>query len=84
MSVAQQLYEGIELDGQGITGLITYMRTDFNPISPIVAMKEVRDFIQQNLAKVSCLKMPRNIKPAPVLHKKHMRLSARPPIITRT
>ena len=28
MSVAQELYEGIELDGYGLTGLITYMRTD--------------------------------------------------------
>ncbi len=28
MSVAQQLYEGIEIDGLGLTGLITYMRTD--------------------------------------------------------
>ncbi len=28
MSVAQELYEGIEIEGQGLTGLITYMRTD--------------------------------------------------------
>ena len=28
MSVAQELYEGIELEGYGMTGLITYMRTD--------------------------------------------------------
>lgn len=28
MSVAQELYEGVELAGQGHTGLITYMRTD--------------------------------------------------------
>lgn len=28
MLVAQQLYEGIELQGRGVTGLITYMRTD--------------------------------------------------------
>lgn len=28
MSVAQELYEGIELQGVGLTGLITYMRTD--------------------------------------------------------
>lgn len=28
MSVAQELYEGIELDDIGLTGLITYMRTD--------------------------------------------------------
>jgi DNA topoisomerase-1 len=28
MSVAQELYEGIDLDGSGPVGLITYMRTD--------------------------------------------------------
>ena len=28
MVVAQQLYEGIEIEGKGHTGLITYMRTD--------------------------------------------------------
>ena len=28
MSVAQQLYEGVEISGQGTVGLITYMRTD--------------------------------------------------------
>ncbi len=28
MMIAQQLYEGVEVAGEGITGLITYMRTD--------------------------------------------------------
>ncbi len=28
MKLAQELYEGIEIDGFGMTGLITYMRTD--------------------------------------------------------
>lgn len=28
MSIAQQLYEGVEITGQGSIGLITYMRTD--------------------------------------------------------
>ena len=28
MSIAQQLYEGIDIDGEGTVGLITYMRTD--------------------------------------------------------
>ena len=28
MSVAQQLYEGVDITGQGTVGLITYMRTD--------------------------------------------------------
>ena len=28
MSIAQQLYEGVEISGHGSIGLITYMRTD--------------------------------------------------------
>lgn len=28
MSIAQQLYEGVQIEGHGATGLITYMRTD--------------------------------------------------------
>ncbi len=45
MSIAQQLYEGIELDGEGITGLITYMRTDSTTISN-TAVAEVRKYIK--------------------------------------
>jgi DNA topoisomerase-1 len=45
MSVAQQLYEGVNLPGQGPVGLITYMRTDSLNISP-VARHEARDYIR--------------------------------------
>lgn len=45
MAVAQQLYEGIDLDGQGTTGLITYMRTDSTNIST-AASNEVRKYIK--------------------------------------
>lgn len=45
MAVAQQLYEGIELDGQGTAGLITYMRTDSTNISN-AARNEVRKYIK--------------------------------------
>ncbi len=33
MRIAQQLYEGVEISGIGVTGLITYMRTDSLRIS---------------------------------------------------
>ena len=33
MAIAQQLYEGVELSGEGAVGLITYMRTDSLRIS---------------------------------------------------
>ncbi len=44
MAIAQQLYEGMELDGEDTQGLITYMRTDSTNISDM-AMNEVRKFI---------------------------------------
>ncbi|MFE5319613.1 type I DNA topoisomerase [Paenibacillus sp. NPDC056579] len=46
MSVAQQLYEGIDLGSEGTVGLITYMRTDSTRISP-VAQEEAREYIVQ-------------------------------------
>ncbi|MBK8813447.1 MAG: type I DNA topoisomerase [Acidobacteria bacterium] len=44
MSVAQKLYEGIEIGAEGSVGLITYMRTDSTRVSD-AALGEVRDFI---------------------------------------
>jgi DNA topoisomerase-1 len=44
MSVAQQLYEGIDLGKEGSVGLITYMRTDSTRISP-VAQEEAKEYI---------------------------------------
>ncbi len=44
MSIAQQLYEGVDVAGEGTLGLITYMRTDSLRIAP-EAMQEAADFI---------------------------------------
>ncbi len=44
MKVAQELYEGIDVDGSGPVGLITYMRTDSLRVSE-EAMHSVRDLI---------------------------------------
>ncbi len=44
MSVAQQLYEGVELGKQGTVGLITYMRTDSTRIAKSAA-EEAKKFI---------------------------------------
>ena len=44
MSVAQQLYEGLELGEEGGTGLITYMRTDSIRITPY-ALDEAKQYI---------------------------------------
>lgn len=46
MSIAQQLYEGLDVGEGGSTGLITYMRTDSTNIAD-VAQKEAREYIQQ-------------------------------------
>ena len=46
MMLAQQLYEGIELPGEGAVGLITYMRTDSTRVSDD-AIAEVRHHIAQ-------------------------------------
>ena len=47
MAAAQQLYEGVEVEGIGLVGLITYMRTDSLRISE-EAQKEAREYIQNN------------------------------------
>jgi DNA topoisomerase-1 len=44
MSIAQQLYEGVAIQGEGTVGLITYMRTDSLRLSE-EALAEARDFI---------------------------------------
>ncbi|SEK26216.1 DNA topoisomerase I [Paenibacillus sp. cl141a] len=46
MSVAQQLYEGVELGKEGTVGLITYMRTDSTRISG-TAQEEAKDYITE-------------------------------------
>ena len=46
MRLAQQLYEGIDIGGEGQVGLITYMRTDSVQVSN-EAVAQVRDFIGQ-------------------------------------
>ncbi|BFK81596.1 type I DNA topoisomerase [Clostridium baratii] len=47
MSVAQGLYEGVEVKGYGTVGLITYMRTDSVRISK-EAQESAREFILNN------------------------------------
>ena len=57
MRIAQQLYEGIELDGGGTVGLITYMRTDSTTVSK-QAQAEARDFITKRYGQESMPKEP--------------------------
>ncbi len=50
MSVAQQLYEGVDITGQGTVGLITYMRTDSLRLSD-VALMDAKNFITERYGK---------------------------------
>lgn len=59
MSVAQQLYEGVELGKEGTVGLITYMRTDSTRISP-VAQEESRSYIADRYGAPFVPEEPRN------------------------
>jgi DNA topoisomerase-1 len=58
MSVAQRLYEGIEIGGQGAVGLITYMRTDSTRVSP-TAVTEARDWITTEFGEAYVASTPR-------------------------
>ena len=50
MSVAQQLYEGVDIAGQGTVGLITYMRTDSLRLSD-EALRAAKNFIIERYGK---------------------------------
>jgi DNA topoisomerase-1 len=60
MRTAQQLYEGVEIEGEGI-GLITYMRTDSVTLAQ-EAVAELRDFIAQRYGKENLPKEARQYK----------------------
>ena len=62
MRIAQQLYEGVEIKGQGTTGLITYLRTDSVRVSE-EAEKQAHLFLEENygeeyIASISLGKSP--------------------------
>ena len=50
MSVAQKLYEGIDLPGRGTTALITYLRTDSTRIAD-EAIAACKNYIEENYGK---------------------------------
>jgi DNA topoisomerase-1 len=61
MKVAQELYEGVDIEGMGATGLITYMRTDSLRISN-VAIAEVTQYIEQAYGRDYLPEKPRFFK----------------------
>lgn len=50
MRLAQQLYEGVEIDKQGTVGIITYLRTDSTRISD-EALGTAKEYIEANYGK---------------------------------
>ena len=50
MMIAQQLYEGVKLSGEGQVGLITYMRTDSTRVAH-TAVNAVREYLQKHYSK---------------------------------
>ncbi len=61
MSIAQQLYEGVDISGLGTVGLITYMRTDSLRLSDD-AVAAARSFISVHYGAAYCPPEPRRYK----------------------
>ena len=58
MAVAQQLYEGVDIGGEGSVGLITYMRTDSTTVA-MSAVHETRDYIREKFGPGYAPERPR-------------------------
>ncbi len=61
MSVAQQLYEGVELPALGATALVTYIRTDSVRVSAEAEL-EAREYISKVFGEEYLPKVPRKFK----------------------
>lgn len=81
MRLAQQLYEGIEVKGEGTTGLITYLRTDSTRISD-EADQAARDYIAAAFGKEYVTSSVTEKKPGQKIQDAHEAI--RPSDIKRT
>ena len=61
MAIAQQLYEGVDIEGEGTVGLITYMRTDSLRLSE-EALAAARDFITDRYGPAYYPGQPRHFR----------------------
>ncbi len=61
MRVAQQLYEGIDLPGEGQVGLITYMRTDSVHVAA-PALAELAQVVREQFGAEYALEKPRHYR----------------------
>ena len=61
MRAAQELYEGVDVEGQGAVGLITYMRTDSLRVSED-AIRDAAEFIERRWGEKYLPPKPRQYK----------------------
>ena len=61
MTLAQRLYEGVDLPGEGTVGLITYMRTDSVNIAD-TALREIAELVKLDYGQAYTLAEPRRYK----------------------
>ena len=83
MQVAQKLYEGIDLTGEGPVGLITYMRTDSVRISDD-AQEAAKDYIVNNFGNEYYPKSPNNYVKAGKKNVQDAHEAIRPSYIDKT
>ena len=76
MTLAQRLYEGVELGEEGSVALITYMRTDSVHVSND-ALAQVRELIARNTARAICRKSPITTNPRKMLKRRTKRSAPR-------
>jgi len=80
MRIAQQLYEGLEIGGEGATGLITYMRTDSVRIAD-EAITGVRQYIGKRFGKAYVPDEPNRYRSKKRAQEAHEAI--RPTLVTR-
>lgn len=81
MQVVQQLYEGVDLEGEGTQGIVTYIRTDSVRISD-EAMSALRAYIPERFGEVYLPEKPNDYKGRKNAQDAHEAI--RPTDVTRT
>ena len=81
MRIAQQLYEGVDIKGNGTVGVITYLRTDSTRISD-EADAAARSYIAENYGEAYVSSHPQEKKNGQKIQDAHE--SIRPTDVTRT
>ena len=79
MSIAQQLYEGVDISGEGTVGLITYMRTDSLRLSED-ALAAAGEYIRSRYGEAFYPGKPRHYKTGKAAQDAHEAI--RPSIVT--